>query len=150
MTRLICLCTDHKLRFGAGIDDPKESLQDEITRVVTTLAQNKVRLEKHELTVKKRFCTIGLHGPWGQSSTVFVFRRITFTFLKEYPHRVDRATGSSYRCTRHLLTENIFLTLFSFALPTTMILNDESPIGRVFVAGQSEDLRSVQSSGCIC
>ncbi|KAF9042810.1 hypothetical protein BDZ89DRAFT_1128414 [Hymenopellis radicata] len=77
---------------SAGIDDPKESLQDEITRVITTLAQNKVRLERHELTAKKRFCTIGLHGPWGQSSTVFVFMRITFTFPKEYPHRGPDST----------------------------------------------------------
>ncbi|KAF9019837.1 hypothetical protein BDZ89DRAFT_1072669 [Hymenopellis radicata] len=124
MTRLIRLCTEHKLRFSAGIDDPKESLQDEITRVITTLAQNKVRLEKHELTVKKRFCTIGLHGPWGQSSTVFVFRRITFTFLKEYPHRVaylhralagqseDRRSVQSCVCSRSSRLDSLLIESF--------------------------------------
>ncbi|KAJ7205059.1 hypothetical protein GGX14DRAFT_645690 [Mycena pura] len=31
-------------------------------------------------------CTLGLHGPWGESSSVFI--RITFTFPKDYPHRI--------------------------------------------------------------
>jgi hypothetical protein len=32
---------------------------------------------------KKRTCTIGLHGPWGESSSVFI--RVYFTFPKDYP-----------------------------------------------------------------
>lgn len=35
---------------------------------------------------KHRTCTFGLHGPWGESSTINVFVRVTFTFPKEYPH----------------------------------------------------------------
>jgi hypothetical protein len=38
----------------------------------------------HDLT-KKRNCTLGLHGPWGESS---VFIRITFTFPKDYAHGI--------------------------------------------------------------
>jgi hypothetical protein len=38
---------------------------------------------QHDLT-KKRTCTLGLHGPWGESSSVFI--RITFAFPKDYPH----------------------------------------------------------------
>lgn len=33
--------------------------------------------------MKKRTCTLGLHGPWGESSSVFI--RVTFTFPREYP-----------------------------------------------------------------
>ncbi|KAG9311307.1 hypothetical protein JVU11DRAFT_8395 [Chiua virens] len=44
---------------------------------------SKIRLEKHDLT-KKRACTLGLHGPWGESSSVFI--RISFKFPKSYPH----------------------------------------------------------------
>jgi hypothetical protein len=40
---------------------------------------------QHDLT-KKRNCTLGLHGPWGESSSVFI--RITFTFPKDYPHGI--------------------------------------------------------------
>ncbi|PFH47198.1 hypothetical protein AMATHDRAFT_7008 [Amanita thiersii Skay4041] len=58
------------------------SLQDEITTVLTKLAASKIKLEKHELT-KKRTCTLGLHGPWGLSSQVFI--RVTFTFPRDYP-----------------------------------------------------------------
>jgi len=32
---------------------------------------------------KKRTCTLGLHGPWGESSSVFI--RVSFTFPKDYP-----------------------------------------------------------------
>ncbi|KAF8629004.1 hypothetical protein AX17_005860 [Amanita inopinata Kibby_2008] len=60
-----------------------QSLQDEITTVLTKLAASKIKLEKHELT-KKRTCTLGLHGPWGDSSQVFI--RVTFTFPRDYPH----------------------------------------------------------------
>jgi WD repeat-containing protein 59 len=34
--------------------------------------------------VKKRTCTLGLNGPWGESSSVFV--RVSFTFPMTYPH----------------------------------------------------------------
>ncbi|KAH6903445.1 vacuolar membrane protein [Coprinopsis sp. MPI-PUGE-AT-0042] len=38
--------------------------------------------ECHDLT-KKRTVTLGLHGPWGESSSVFM--RVTFTFPPKYP-----------------------------------------------------------------
>ncbi|GLB36811.1 putative WD40 repeats [Lyophyllum shimeji] len=59
-----------------------QSLQDEITSVISKFAPSKVRLEKHDLT-KKRTCTLGLHGPWGGTSSVFI--RVTFTFPRDYP-----------------------------------------------------------------
>ena len=37
---------------------------------------------QHDLT-KKRAVTMGLTGPWGESSSVFI--RVTFTFPKDYP-----------------------------------------------------------------
>ncbi|KAJ6537274.1 hypothetical protein DFH09DRAFT_1369220 [Mycena vulgaris] len=60
-----------------------QSLQDELTSVITKLVSAKIKLEEHDLT-KKRTCTLGLNGPWGESSSVFI--RITFTFPKDYPH----------------------------------------------------------------
>lgn len=39
---------------------------------------------KHDLS-KHRTCTFCLHGPWGESSSVNVFVRVTFTFPREYP-----------------------------------------------------------------
>jgi WD repeat-containing protein 59 len=33
---------------------------------------------------KRRTCTFGLHGPWGESTSVFT--RISFTFPKDYPY----------------------------------------------------------------
>ncbi|KAJ7576839.1 hypothetical protein C8J56DRAFT_971742 [Mycena floridula] len=70
------------------LDEKKEgegsqSLQDEITSVLTKLASSKIKLEKHDL-MKKRTCTLGLHGPWGDSSSVFI--RVTFVFPRDYPH----------------------------------------------------------------
>ncbi|KAF9007839.1 hypothetical protein BDQ17DRAFT_1323782 [Cyathus striatus] len=60
------------------------TLQDEITSVLNRLsAVSKIKLEKHDLT-KKRTCTLGLHGPWGDTSSVFI--RITFTFPRGYPN----------------------------------------------------------------
>jgi len=70
-----------------------------ITSVLTKLATPKIKLEKvsfqvfssplltpifmkHDLT-KRRTCTFGLHGPWGESSLVFI--RVTFTFPRNYP-----------------------------------------------------------------
>ncbi|KAJ6566840.1 hypothetical protein B0H19DRAFT_1067114 [Mycena capillaripes] len=69
---------------GAHIEEG-QSLQDELTSVINKLVSAKIKLEKHDLT-KKRTCTLGLHGPWGESSSVFI--RITFTFPKDYPHGV--------------------------------------------------------------
>ncbi|PBK62980.1 hypothetical protein ARMSODRAFT_963822 [Armillaria solidipes] len=63
-------------------EEANQSLQDEITSALTKLAAWKVTLEKHDLT-KKRTCTLGLYGPWGESSTVFM--RVTFTFPRDYP-----------------------------------------------------------------
>ena len=37
---------------------------------------------QHDLT-KRRAVTMGLTGPWGESSSVFI--RVTFTFPKDYP-----------------------------------------------------------------
>uniref|UniRef100_A0A0W0FZ82 Uncharacterized protein n=1 Tax=Moniliophthora roreri TaxID=221103 RepID=A0A0W0FZ82_MONRR len=62
--------------------DSGQSLQDEITSVLTKLSSSKIKLEKHDLT-KKRTCTLGLQVPWGASSSVFM--RITFTFPRDYP-----------------------------------------------------------------
>ncbi|KAF8168512.1 hypothetical protein B0H34DRAFT_685839 [Crassisporium funariophilum] len=62
-----------------------QSLHDEITSVLTKLAASKIKLEKHDLT-KKRTCTLGLHGPWGETSSVFM--RVTFTFPREYPQAI--------------------------------------------------------------
>ncbi|KAF4623173.1 hypothetical protein D9613_001382 [Agrocybe pediades] len=63
-------------------DNESQTLQDEITSVLTRLSATKIKLEKHDLT-KKRTCTLGLHGPWGETSSVFM--RITFTFPRDYP-----------------------------------------------------------------
>lgn len=68
---------------GEEASSPSQSLQDEITAVLTKLASHKIRLEKHDL-MKKRTCTLGLHGPWGDSSS-YVFIRVTFTFPRAYP-----------------------------------------------------------------
>ncbi|KAF5339452.1 hypothetical protein D9611_009784 [Ephemerocybe angulata] len=62
--------------------DNSQSLQDEITTVLNKLASSKIKLEKIDLS-KKRTCTLGLHGPWGERSSVFV--RVTFTFPSKYP-----------------------------------------------------------------
>ncbi|KAJ7084577.1 hypothetical protein B0H15DRAFT_386319 [Mycena belliarum] len=68
---------------GRALEEgPGQSLQDELTSVISKLVSAKIKLEKHDLT-KKRTCTLGLHGPWGESSSVFI--RITFTFPKDYP-----------------------------------------------------------------
>uniref|UniRef100_A0A8H7YBD1 RWD domain-containing protein n=1 Tax=Psilocybe cubensis TaxID=181762 RepID=A0A8H7YBD1_PSICU len=74
--------------LSRALDDRKEadnnqSLQEEITTVLTKLAASKIKLEKHDLT-KKRTCTLGLHGPWGETSSVFM--RVTFTFPRDYPY----------------------------------------------------------------
>ncbi|GBE79383.1 hypothetical protein SCP_0205810 [Sparassis crispa] len=62
--------------------EPGQSLQDEITSVINKLTTSKVKLEKADLT-KKRTCTFGLHGPWGDSTSVFI--RVSFTFPRDYP-----------------------------------------------------------------
>ncbi|KAG8221615.1 hypothetical protein J3R82DRAFT_1892 [Butyriboletus roseoflavus] len=74
--------SESRLREGKEVEGA-HSLPDEITSVLTKLSTSKIRLEKHELT-KKRTCTLGLHGPWGESSSVFI--RISFRFPKSYPH----------------------------------------------------------------
>ncbi|KAL5504871.1 hypothetical protein ACEPAH_7534 [Sanghuangporus vaninii] len=64
--------------------DSSAILLDEINTAVNKLTPAKVKLERHGLT-KHRTCTFGLHGPWGESSAVNVFVRVTFTFPKDYP-----------------------------------------------------------------
>lgn len=59
-----------------------QSLQEEITFVTNKLATYKVKLERAEWS-KKPTCTFGLHGPWGDSTSVFI--RISFTFPRDYP-----------------------------------------------------------------
>ncbi|KIL61826.1 hypothetical protein M378DRAFT_13285, partial [Amanita muscaria Koide BX008] len=66
-------------------DTTGQALQDEITTVLTKLSAHKIKLEKHDLT-KKRTCTLGLHGPWGENVRLQVFLRVTFTFPRDYPY----------------------------------------------------------------
>ena len=56
-----------------------------ITSVLTKL-QAKIKLERFEENNKKRSCTLGLHGPWGETSSVFM--RVTFTFPRDYPYGI--------------------------------------------------------------
>ncbi|KAI0746476.1 hypothetical protein C8Q80DRAFT_1320359 [Daedaleopsis nitida] len=65
------------------VPDPAPTLQEEITSVVSKLNSPKLKLEKADFSAKKRTCTFGLQGPWGESTSVFL--RITFTFPREYP-----------------------------------------------------------------
>ncbi|CCM03390.1 uncharacterized protein FIBRA_05520 [Fibroporia radiculosa] len=74
--------TGERSNDGYHEGDSIQSLQDEITSVVSRLSTSKVKLEKAELT-KKRTCTFGLHGPWGDSTSVFI--RVSFTFPRDYP-----------------------------------------------------------------
>ncbi|KAF8907725.1 hypothetical protein CPB84DRAFT_1813522 [Gymnopilus junonius] len=69
-------------RSESTIDIADEKDKAGITSVLTKLAASKIKLEKHDL-IKKRTCTLGLHGPWGETSSVFM--RVTFTFPKDYP-----------------------------------------------------------------
>ncbi|KAI8970648.1 hypothetical protein BD414DRAFT_502118 [Trametes punicea] len=57
------------------------SLNEEITSVVSRLNSPTLKLEKADF--KKRTCTFGLQGPWGESTSVFL--RVTFTFPRDYP-----------------------------------------------------------------
>ncbi|KAG5734715.1 hypothetical protein E4T56_gene8979 [Termitomyces sp. T112] len=67
---------------GEVIQSQTQSLQEEITSVLKKLHPIKVNLEKHDL-MKKRTCTLGLQGPWGRTTSVFI--RVTFTFPRDYP-----------------------------------------------------------------
>ncbi|KAI5119541.1 hypothetical protein M0805_008527 [Coniferiporia weirii] len=71
-------------RIEEGPRDSNNALLDEINTVVNKLTPTKIKLERHDLT-KHRSCTFGLHGPWGESSSVNVFVRVTFTFPRDYP-----------------------------------------------------------------
>ncbi|TFY69478.1 hypothetical protein EVJ58_g381 [Rhodofomes roseus] len=55
----------------------------EITSVINKLSTSKVKLEDARDLTKKRKCTFGLHGPWGEGTSVFI--RTTFTFPRDYP-----------------------------------------------------------------
>ncbi|KAH9843960.1 uncharacterized protein C8Q71DRAFT_21868 [Rhodofomes roseus] len=75
-------------RRGSQEDDHREgepghSLHDEITSVINKLSTSKVKLEDARDLTKKRKCTFGLHGPWGEGTSVFI--RTTFTFPRDYP-----------------------------------------------------------------
>ncbi|KAG6836530.1 hypothetical protein H0H93_007076 [Arthromyces matolae] len=67
---------------GDGNTGQTQSLQEEITSVLKKLQPIKINLEKHDLT-RKRSCTLGLYGPWGDTTSVFI--RVTFTFPRDYP-----------------------------------------------------------------
>ncbi|KAJ7292557.1 hypothetical protein C8J57DRAFT_1490063 [Mycena rebaudengoi] len=88
--------SDSRVRVG----EEGQSLQDELTSVINKLVSAKIKLEKHDLT-KKRTCTLGLHGPWGESSSVFI--RITFTFPKDYPNKVHPQGTPSVELERNTL-----------------------------------------------
>ena len=51
-----------------------------------TKLQAKIKLERFEENNKKHSCTLGLHGPWGETSSVFM--RVTFSFPREYPYGI--------------------------------------------------------------
>ncbi|EIW56116.1 uncharacterized protein TRAVEDRAFT_50605 [Trametes versicolor FP-101664 SS1] len=70
-----------KDRFDEQLSDLIPSLNEEITSVVSKLNSPKLKLEKADF--KKRDCTFGLQGPWGESTSVFL--RATFTFPRDYP-----------------------------------------------------------------
>ncbi|KZT72699.1 hypothetical protein DAEQUDRAFT_596441 [Daedalea quercina L-15889] len=75
-------------RRGSQEDDHRDSAQghslhDEITSVINKLSASKVKLEDAQDLVKKRMCTFGLHGPWGEGTSVFI--RVKFTFPRDYP-----------------------------------------------------------------
>jgi hypothetical protein len=55
---------------------------------------------QHDLT-KKRTCALGLHGPWGESSSVFI--RNTFAFPKDYPNKVHPQGTPSVELERNIL-----------------------------------------------
>ncbi|KAI0674045.1 hypothetical protein C8Q78DRAFT_1143275 [Trametes maxima] len=63
--------------------DLTPSLNEEITSVVSRLNSPKLKLEKADF--KKRHCTFGLQGPWGESTSVFL--RVAFTFPRDYPQK---------------------------------------------------------------
>ncbi|KAI0794847.1 hypothetical protein C8Q75DRAFT_847958 [Abortiporus biennis] len=73
---------DLKEKLDEERRDDGSQLQEEITSVVQKLNSSKLKLEKADV-LKKRTCTFGLHGPWGESASVFI--RITFTFPRDYP-----------------------------------------------------------------
>ncbi|KAI0353310.1 hypothetical protein OH77DRAFT_1497336 [Trametes cingulata] len=60
--------------------EPSLLLNEEITSAVSKLNCPKLKLEKADF--KKRTCTFGLQGPWGESTSVFL--RVTFTFPRDY------------------------------------------------------------------
>ncbi|KAI0368548.1 hypothetical protein BV20DRAFT_969152 [Pilatotrama ljubarskyi] len=60
--------------------EPSLLLNEEITSAVNKLNSPKLKLEKADF--KKRTCTFGLQGPWGESTSVFL--RVTFTFPRDY------------------------------------------------------------------
>ncbi|KAI0345160.1 hypothetical protein BDW22DRAFT_1354052 [Trametopsis cervina] len=68
--------------------ETNQTLKEEITSVVNKLTASKVKLEKADLA-KRRSCTFGLHGPWGESTSVFI--RITFIFPRDYPQALHPA-----------------------------------------------------------
>ncbi|EIN05572.1 hypothetical protein PUNSTDRAFT_145950 [Punctularia strigosozonata HHB-11173 SS5] len=95
-------------RSGSRDDEPKEldtnsALHEEISAVVTKL---KVKFDNPERQRKRTF-TFGLHGPWGQSGSVFF--RVTFSFPRGYPQDgiptvdLEKHSSISLRNQRYML-----------------------------------------------
>ncbi|KAG6873263.1 hypothetical protein C0995_001037 [Termitomyces sp. Mi166 len=98
-----------------------QSLQEEITSVLKKLHPIKVNLEKHDLT-KKRTCTLGLQGPWGGTTSVFI--RVTFTFPRDYPQATHPAGTPTVDIERNPL---ISLKDRAFMLRRLAVLREQRP-----------------------
>lgn len=61
------------------LDSPKLKLE----KVDGTLLLTRLCLRWNQADFKRRTCTLGLQGPWGESTSVFL--RVTFTFPADYP-----------------------------------------------------------------
>lgn len=111
-----------------------------ITSVLKKLHPIKVNLEKvrnglcvfpspdltennsqHDLT-KKRTCTLGLHGPWGGTTSVFI--RVTFTFPRDYPQATHSAGTPTVEIERNPL---ISLKDRAFMLRRLAVLREQRP-----------------------
>ncbi|KAG6900566.1 hypothetical protein C0993_008720 [Termitomyces sp. T159_Od127] len=93
-----------------------------ITSVLKKLYPIKVNLEKvHDLT-KKRTCTLGLHGPWGGTTSVFI--RVTFNFPRDYPQATHPAGTPTVEIERNPL---ISLKDRAFMLRRLAALREQRP-----------------------
>ncbi|KAG6890872.1 hypothetical protein C0992_012008 [Termitomyces sp. T32_za158] len=106
---------------GEASQSQTQTLQEEITTVLKKLHPIKVNLEKHDLT-KKRTCTLGLHGPWGGTTSVFI--RVTFTFPRDYPQATHPAGTPTVEIERNPL---ISLKDRAFMLRRLAVLREQRP-----------------------